>query len=182
MKIKLEHLAIPVVALLILGLSLSLTSNTPVSSTEGLKYNGMVCVGATLNGSYHDLGCTHNLITTAGKTLMQNVIGGQQVNMNATRIAVANSTAAQTAADTTLQGEWTTCGLAKTPGTYATTGTAGAWNVTYQWTSTCDNVIVNATGLYNDTFTNQLFAETTFTSVTLQTNDRINVTWGLTIS
>jgi hypothetical protein len=180
MKVKVKYLAIPIVALLILGLSLSLTSNTSVSSTEGLKYNGMVCVGATLSGKYYDLGCRHNLITNVGKDHIKTA-SGQGAAIRHDKIAVANNTVAQAATDTTLQGEWTTCGLAAATGTYSSAGT-GAWNITYQWTSSCDSVIVNATGLYNATGTNQLFAETTFTSVTLQTNDKLNVTWGLQVS
>jgi hypothetical protein len=115
-----------------------------------------------------------------GKDLVKTALGTGSATP-ITKIAVANNTVAQSAADTSLQGEWTTCGLAAATGTYVSAGT-GAWNITYQWTSTCDNVIVNATGLYNATGTNQLFAETTFTTVTLQTNDKLNVTWGLTVS
>jgi hypothetical protein len=92
------------------------------------------------------------------------------------QLALANNTVAQSASDTNLQGEWTTCGLARATGTLTSINT-GNWSISYQWTSTCDNVIVNATGIYNTTASGNLFAETTFATTTLQTNDKINVTY-----
>lgn len=176
---KIKYLALPIVALMLGILVLSMTPLTvPVGNSEGLRYDGWVCVYK----NNELVQCKHNLITNAGKTLLEGVSQAKVINV--TKVAVANSTSAQGAGDTTLAGEWTTCGLAAAPGNFADAGT-GAWNVSYQWTVTgagCSDVIVNATGLHNWTGSNQLFAETTFTTVTLQTNDRLNVTWGLEVS
>jgi hypothetical protein len=93
-------------------------------------------------------------------------------------IGVANNTVTQAATDTVLQGEWTTCNMGRATGTYVEeTGSYGNWTIVNTFTSSCDNVRVNATGLYNNTVGNWLFAEDTFTNVDLQTNDQLQITW-----
>jgi hypothetical protein len=174
---KYRYLAIPVVALVLGILVLSTPSITPVSESEGLKYDGMVCVYK--NNQLVE--CRHNIIVNNGKDLIETMASGAYLAVS--NISVANCTGAcvQAAADTTLSGQWTTCGLVEAIGTYVAQG-IGMWNITYQWTSTCDTVNVNSTGLFNNTGANRMFAQTNFTNVVLQTNDRINVTWGLVVS
>jgi hypothetical protein len=176
---KYGYLAIPVVALILGILVLSTPSINPVSENEGLKYDGVVCVYK--NNQLVE--CKHNLITNLGLNLIKTT-AGQGTAMAVTKIAVANATGtAQSATDTSLTGEWASCGLTATTGTYVNQAGNGQWNITYQWTQTgCSDVLVNGTGLYNATGASQLFAETSFSAVTLQANDRINVTWGLVVS
>jgi hypothetical protein len=137
---------------------------------ENLKYTGVACI-------YKNdqlIGCYHNLITNQGKDyIKQDMMGTAAITLN--KLAIANSTTAQSAANINLQGEWTTCGLARATGTLTSIGT-GNWSINYVWTSTCDNAIVNATGIYNETGTDVLFAETTFATTTLMNGDKINVT------
>ena len=184
MKMKRKYI-IPVVTLM-LGVLLLMAiepSSIPTSEnegvdTQGLKYDGTVCIYK--NNQLVE--CKHNLITNAGLNLIETALG-QAVAVNATKIAVANATGAvQAVTDTSLTGEWASCGLTATQGSYINQGN-GQWNITYQWTqSGCNDVLVNGTGLYNQTGSGQLFAETSFSAVTLQSNDKINVTWGLVIS
>lgn len=174
-----------VVAILVLALAKSpskVMSSPIVNSGNPIKFTDYVCVGATIGGEYQDLGCKTNLVTTVGFNDLKSLLGGQTVNLNETTIAVANSTAAQVAGDVNLQGEWANCGMTKAAGTYASFGN-GQWNVTKTFTNTCAGAAtVNGTGLYNDTAAGHLFAETTFTSATLNQNDQINITWGLQLS
>jgi hypothetical protein len=168
MKGKIWLVAIPL-ALVAVALLVNLKAQQ-VMTGENLKYTGVACV-------YKNdqlIGCYHNLITNNGKNLIkQDMMGTATVTLN--QIAIANNTVAQSASDTTLQGEWTTCGLAKATGTLTDIG-VGNWSINYQWTSTCNNAIVNATGIY-DSVSNTLFAETTFPTTTLQANDKINITY-----
>ena len=177
-----KYLAIPIVVVLFGVFALSQYSPSgPINANGELQYKGQVCVYK--NNELVD--CNHNILVTTGKTQIQNLLG---IGLSApvTRISVGNGTASQAVEDTTLDSEIADCGLAATTGTYVATGTAGAWNITYQWTvsgcGTTPNEVVNTTGLYNATGSGQLFAETTFTGVTLQNNDKLNVTWGLTVS
>jgi len=177
-----KYLAIPMVIMLgMLVLSLP-SATTPVNSGSSLKYDGVVCVYK--NNQLVE--CKHNLITNVGLNAIKTQLGVGTPFTQITNISVANATGAvQAATDTTLTGEWKSCGLAGQGGTYVNQAGNGQWNITYQWTvagTGCADILVNATGLYNATGASQLFAEVGFTAVTLQTNDKINVTWGLVVS
>lgn len=125
--------------------------------------------------------CQHNLLTTVGVNSFK-AAAGQGASIKWTKLSIGNSTTTQAIGDTALGGEFASCGLDPQEGTYVTCGN-GCWNVTYTWTSTCDNVWVNATGVYNSTGSNQLIAETAFaTGDTLQTNYKYNITWGFQIN
>ena len=147
-------------------------NNEEVSS--GFKYHGEVC--AWVNDKL--IGCNHNLITNAGKDIVYYALTGSLRNV--TYIAVANNTVAQSASDTSLQGEWTTCGLAKGPADSIVRNDYGNWTITKSWTVTCDNVIVNATGLYDATGT--LFAETTIPIHYLYSTDVLRISWTIWVS
>lgn len=141
-----------------------------------------------------------NLVTNAGLGELGNILNGTHLNLNATWIALGNATnGAPLPTDTVLSGEFlpyagsaTACGLLNATG--ASIGQAqGAWNITKTFTSSCANLVVNATALYNSSrggngspvyagLTPLLFAEANFTQTTLQVNDQINVTWGIFIT
>ncbi|MFH1473843.1 MAG: hypothetical protein ABIE55_03015 [Candidatus Aenigmatarchaeota archaeon] len=162
--------------------TMSIVSDVLVGSSgahsASLTYNTEVCID--VNGKR--IGCSPNLVTNVGKEFLEGCLGqgGCGTPTAFTTLALANCTNGVAVGDTTLcNGQvWSTCGLGQQAGTYVNFG-IGQWNVTYTWTSSCDNAIVNATGMYNST---HLFAENIFTSVTLQTNDQINVTWGIWVT
>ena len=183
------------VSFVILGLPQTVNFNSYTQpSIGGIHYGSVVCVKSTTGLDE----CTHNIVVNNGLDLLKNVLGGQQRNMNATWVAVGNSTPLLPT-DTKLNGEFvpyagsaTACGLLNATGTYVNAGT-GAWNITYTFTSSCNNVVVNATALYNSStggtgsplypgLTPTLFAEANFTQTTLQISDQINVTWGIYIT
>lgn len=179
---NLKYLALPIVAFVLGLFVMSLVPSTvPVSNSEGIHYKGVVCVYK--NNELVE--CKHNILTTLGSNLIKTALG-QGANSPITNISVANCTGQFAAADTNLCGGNgddydNTFGLGPTTGTYVSAGN-GAWNITYQWTATTNSIIVNATGLSNATGSAQLFAEVNFTSVTLQNGDKLNVTWGITVT
>lgn len=193
-----EYLAIP--ALLLAGLLIGLAAGEfrqPVQNQDvrqGLNYVNYVTVqkydaqAGVWNAPVHSV---FDPLTTIGSSRIRGALNGS-TNLNASNITLANCTATFALTDTRLCGgtagnEYndTNCGMGPSSGEAVMTpfpGTLGAWNLTKQWTSTCDSVIVNATGLYNYTgANNNLIAEVNFTSVTLQTNDKLNVTWGIQV-
>ena len=124
----------------------------------------------------------HNVLTNNGKEFIEQELGdsGSATTEVANVIALGNGSA-PTATSTSLDNEITGCGLAKATGTYVDDGT-GQWNITKQFTSTCDNEVVNTTALYTSS-TSTMFAGDDFSSsVTLQSGDQITVTWNIQIT
>lgn len=186
-------------ALTFVVLSVPQTQNSIQSKSVSAYYHTNVCVGTTDSetGEYTDLGCTSNLVTNAGLGALGSVLNGTTLNLNATWIALGNASAGYPLpSDTVINGEYNACGLSNTTGT--SIGQAqGAWNITKTFTSGCNNMMVNITGLYNSSkygaagyaggplypaLTPLLFAEANFTGTILQSNDQINVTWGIYIT
>jgi hypothetical protein len=166
-----KKIILAILPLIVIAAILTSSAKIQLGVNENLKYTGVACI-------YKNdqlIGCYHNLITNRGKDLIKLDMMGQAV-VTLDQLALANNTVAQSASDTNLQGEWTTCGLARATGTLTSIGT-GNWSINYVWTSTCDNAIVNATGIYNTTASGNLFAETTFPTTTLMNGDKINVTY-----
>jgi hypothetical protein len=157
-----------------------LVGSSPMSGAS-LTYNTMVCIYK--NGEL--IQCSHNLVTNDGKDFLKSCLGTASCGASAfTNLTLANCTNSVTGTDSTLCNgqDWTSCSVGPGDGVgavYKSAGT-GAWNVTDTWTSSCDDVNVSATGMYNNGAT--LLAENTFTPVMLQTNDQINVTWGIWVT
>lgn len=154
----------------------------PTSSNsieEGVAYHSSVCPYVIrADGTREDLGCWHNTVTNGGKDMIKNAIalgGADKVS----RLAVGNGSA-PAAATTDLDKIWTDCGLGIAEATYGSNGGNGNWSYWKTWTSTCDGAIVNTTALYNATA--DVFAGTSFTATTLQTNDQITVNYTISIS
>lgn len=152
------------------------------SAPQPFKYKGVVCSYVQRGGEWQLVGCNHNLITNVGKDWIENILAHGGTFANVTVIALANNTVAQSASDTALQGEWTTCGLTRAQANSFTDNGYGNWSISYTWTATCDELIVNATGLYTNEATPKLFAETTLPKVILYNGDNYKVTWTITVS
>ena len=139
----------------------------------------MVCIYK--NGEL--VNCSHNLLYNAGRNMtrdMPGVGGGSILN-----ISLLNASAAATIIEPNGNESftaYTSCGLnASGFGTYATLQNApGNWTVTKTFTSLCDNVNTTAARLVNATGT--IFAGSSFTLVTLQTNDQLTINWTLMVS
>jgi len=87
--------------------------------------------------------------------------------------------------DTSLANKITECGLTQvTALTWRFSGIAqqhGNVTADYEWTSTCNGVKVNTTGL-ETAETLKYFAGSNFTDATLNNGDKLNITWTIWIS
>ncbi|MFH0890311.1 MAG: hypothetical protein V1836_04215 [Candidatus Aenigmatarchaeota archaeon] len=174
-------LSILVVSGIVFGYLVTTISSVPIvasldNSGQSISYTGVVCV--YVNGK--ELQCHHNLFTNMGKNIVKDLLISADGLANVTYLGISNTTVTQAASgtDVVLQGEYASCGFARTSALYNTnTISVGNWTVMKEFTSTCDNMPINGTGLYNSSAGSFLFAENTFTTATLQTNDKINITW-----
>jgi len=150
--------------------------------TAGADPEGHVSVKAFRDGvqfyEYDD----HNLVTTIGSKHVRDFLGfANQTNAAVENIALSND-ASPAAAWTKLPGEITTLALDRAAGT-ASTVNATAFQVTYTWTASGAQSI-QATGLHwsvTDDSDNNLFAAASISSVSLQANDQLQVTWTVNI-
>jgi len=176
MELRIWHtLPISIVILLAVGLGVMNYSNVSMQEVPNdgvLTYHSAVCKGYVHDGVYYDLGCSHNTLTNDGKELIEDWISSNNASYINT-IVLGNGTE-PTATDTSHPGKIADCGLTEATITWTDIG-IGNQSASYEWTSTCDNEVVNTTGLESDG--NIYFAGNAFTDVTLQTDDKINVTW-----
>lgn len=97
-------------------------------------------------------------------------------------IALSSNASAPETGDTTLAGEITTGGLARADAT-TKTHTAGT-NTTvlvHTYTASATHTAVQKCGMFNAASGGTLTHENTFTSVTLQASDTLQITWTLTL-
>lgn len=125
-----------------------------------------------------------NLLANAGRDFIHNQA---YTNTSAgTRgsgyIAVTTGATAPDAADTTLETEITTGGLGRADATTKThtTGT-NVTTIEHTFTASATHTAVVKSGLFNAASGGIMTHENTFTSVTLQSNDTLKVTWTLTL-
>jgi hypothetical protein len=179
-------LAVPI--LLVIGgfLTVSMFSNTVITGTtmgtEAIEHGGATCVKVIrADGTVEDLGCKHNTFMDEGKKFLADEIGTTASTNYVNQMLLGNTSST---ADSTLgdhPGIITDCGLAPATITWAD-HSVGVGNIsaTYTWTSTCDGILVNTTGLNCSTCsaTTNYFAGNDFTTAaTLNINDQLNVTW-----
>jgi heme exporter protein CcmD len=162
-----KKVLIPILLLALLGLGLSFKSQTS-SVKEPINLHGVICW--SVNGV--NQGCKENVVTNVFKDDIETcmVQGGYCVYNH---IALGNTTA-PAATDTSHPGRITGCGLDSADGTFVNEGT-GNWTIYHTWTSSCNNIVVNTTGIYNDTNAGHYGGGTTITSATLQSSDTIQV-------
>jgi hypothetical protein len=194
-----KKILLTVIPLFVIALLGAFAFSNYVKSTEQnvakFIYKSDVCISTTgdfegrktspFQGEFEIVECGNNpnLVTNAGLNAIRDTIG-QGTNFSAFEsIGLCNATAgcgSPAAGDTTLENEFTSCGLSRAAGTYGTLGT-GNWSIFNTFTATCDNRITNKTGIFNHTSSGTLFAENTFTLVTLQTNDQLTVNWTIQV-
>ena len=172
-KYLIATLIVFVMAIFVVGLNIDNNEAIPEGVGDGLDYGSNVRV--YLNDELVD--STENTVTTAG---LNNVLSALAYGQSTliTNLTVGNTTA-PAAGETALAGIYTTHGLAGETGTVNSNGD-GNWSVAYTWTCTSGAVTVNTTALYN--VTNAMFAGTTFTATTLQTDDQLKVNYTLWVS
>ncbi len=177
-KIVLSALSLLLIASVFFVLSFN-QSPLPSSDTVGIEYHSNVCV-------YKNdqlVQCDHNLLYDTGKELIENYLGDTGgASDEVDQISLCNATAGcQTpvAGASETFNTFSSCGMEKATGTYASVGT-GNWTISNTFTSSCNNIVTNATRLLNTAGTN--FAGNNFTSVTLQNLDQLTITWNIWVT
>ena len=122
-----------------------------------------------------EIGCDSNVITNDGLNHIKYLIGSGVSSGAVDYIALGNGTA-PTQSSTNLSGEITNCGLSRSQGTYLSNG-VGNWSIYKTFTSTCNNVVVNTTALFNATSGGIIFAGDNFTDVNMQNGYQIQIYW-----
>jgi len=147
------------------------TTNSPI------QYNAIVCkkLLSPSGELIQDLGCDKNVITNDGLDHIKYLLG-QGVSSGAVDyIALGNGTA-PTQSSTDLNSEITNCGLSRAQGTFVNNG-VGNWSIFKTFTSTCNNVPVNTTALFNATTGGIIFAGDNFTTVNMQNGYQLQIYW-----
>ena len=153
---------------------------------EGMNVHGYVTVIKNVGTDSEEVICEnkHNLLTNSGRDWMHaqvytNTAAG---TIGAYFIGLTTDTATPAAANTLLTSEITTGGLARAAGT--TSHSAGTNSTTIQKTFTASAVhtaVVKA-ALFNQLAVGGIMAHiNTFTAVTLQASDTLQVTWTVTL-
>jgi len=159
-----------------------MSGGSPSEIPQGVGLDGVQCTKITrADGSIEDLGCHHNVLTTTGANAIRDLVGGGSAGPDFNYIGLGNDTGAPVAGDTALEKEWNACGVTRATGTYAAYASA-KWSMAKTFTSTCDGVVVNASGMFNGSSAQTLLCAANFTQATLQTDDQITVTWNFTVS
>jgi len=157
-----------------------MTSNTGISIKEPMHSSSSVCAQIIrADGTTEDLGCKENVWTNTGKNWTRDCIGQFLCGATAFKYLAVGNGSAPSATSTTLDSEITTCGFNRTTaGTYVTEqASVGNWTIYQTWTSTCNNLVVNSTAVFNATSAGTMLAGTTITSATLQSSDQLQVNY-----
>jgi hypothetical protein len=153
-------------------------------TSDSIGPHGKVTVSVLRDGQeiyYHE---GHNLITNAGKDFIAQQIGGSSglATNGANYIALSSNTDAPAAGDTTLAGEITTGGLARSQGDYAHTNGQNTFTVTETFTASATHSNIQKAGLFTASSGGTMVAENTFSSVTLADGDQLTITWTITLT
>ena len=169
------------------------TLNSNVSKGKGMEDNmnihGYVTIIKNAGMDNEEIICKdkHNLLTNAGRDWMHaqvytNTSAGTR---GAGWIGLSTDTTAPAATDTDLSagsGEITTGGLDRKDATNKThsSGT-NSTTIQHTFTASATHTAVVKAGLFNASTGGTMAHENTFTSVTLQSSDTLQVTWTVTL-
>ena len=166
------------------------TLNSNMTKVKGMEDNmnihGYVTIIKNAGTDTEEIICKdkHNLLTNSGRDWMHaqvytNTAAGDR---GAGYIALTTNTATPAATDTALTGEITTGGLPRADAT-TKTHSSGTNSTTLQhtFTSSATHTAVVKAALFNAASSGTMAHINTFTSVTLQSADTLQVTWTLTL-
>ena len=194
---KNKQLFLPLFAILFVGVFVFGFSLNTNPSSDGLKntieYNSMVCIQSTGDfdgrvsplGEYEQVGCHSNVLYNTGKEAIEAYLqagtgGGDAFDWIQLCNASTSSCGAPSAGKTEAYSLHTTCGMVSVVSTSGTNAASGNWTVYNEFTSTCDNTKTNVSRLVNDD--DDDLAGNSFTMVTLQNGDKLNVTWDVWVT
>ena len=125
----------------------------------------------------------HNLLTDAGRDFLH--LNGYETTGLGTNggnyIALTVNSDAPADGDTTLSGEITTGGLGRSQGAVAHSAGQNTSTVTKTFTASAAHTAVQKSGLFTAVTAGTMVHEATFSSVNLQNNDQLQVTWTITL-
>lgn len=138
------------------------------------------------NGTIVDLGYHAGVLTTIGKNYIEGKLGDSAYGDNtafADDISVSTSTSTPNVAWTEIPTEITTGGLERASSTYTSTGD-GVWTISHEFTASATHTAVQLTGLQwkLTPLDGTLLGADTFAAVTLNSGDKLTVTWTITVS
>jgi len=168
-------LGIIVIAGMLFGLGMQ-----PVVFQQGLEEHGYIdgFISVYHNGVLVDR--HHNVLTDLGANGIRDYLsGGAGSAIN--YIAVGNGSDITTSSTSIPGGDITDCGFSRATGTLGIQGT-GNWSFEKIYTSTCDGIVVNTSGMYNASSGDYMFWGDDFTDCTLQSSDTLKITWNISVS
>jgi len=182
-KFLLSSLVLVLGIVLVVGFSLPNMNFSPQVNSQGIDYEGSVCVTHTnADGEVLSNECNHNVLFTTGAELIETALGTGTADA-CDWIELCNATAGCGTPEADSSEAYTAygaiCGLNAVAGTVASNGD-GNWSVSNTFTSTCDNILTNVTHLTNDN--DDEFAGNSFTLVTLQSSDQLLINWTISVS
>lgn len=163
------------------------TSVTPIKNmAESNIISGKITIIKNAGRSDEQVICKDkpNLLTDGGRDLFHaqcytNTSAGTR---GSGYIALSSDTGAPSTSDTTLTGEITTGGLARADATTKThTNGTNTTVLVHTYTASTTHTAVQKCGMFNAASSGVLTHENTFTPVTLQASDTLQVTWTLTL-
>jgi len=122
------------------------------------------------------------VLTTIGKDWIEDQMGDSPSTDPAKWISLSLDTGTPAAGWTEIPVEIVAGGLVRGAGTYTSTG-AGVWTIHYEFTATATHTDVQLTGLqWAVSGDSNLLGADTFTPVTLNDQDKLTITWTITVS
>lgn len=122
------------------------------------------------------------VLTTIGQNWIEDQMGDSPSTDPAKWISVSTSASSPSSAWTQIPTEIASGGLTRAAGTYASTGD-GTWTISYEFTASGTHTSVQLTGLqWAVSGDGNLLASDTFTPVTLNSGDKLTVTWSASVS
>lgn len=172
---------------LFLVFTLAMTSSVGEPSNFGatINYDSRVCVDVIrVDGSIEKGDCSHNVLFNTGKDLIKQYLGDTGGTTDEIdQIQLCNATAgcgAPSAGKTEDFTAFTSGGLSETTGTFASTAGNGNWTITNTFTASSNDLVTNVTRLRNTNGDD--FAGNSFSTVTLQSGDQLQITWNIFVS
>jgi hypothetical protein len=183
-KNKLWLFAIPLAVMALFVFSLVPTQTAPAIATQdNIRYKASVCetMFDASEGTTRSLGCTHNLLTNAGKEIIEKALSTPGLTVLPINISVGAG-ANPVVGDTVLDGIQNANGFTGAVGTIASNAaSSGNWSVWKTFTATALTTL-NVTGLYGDTNYLTLFAASTFTQTVFDVGDTLRTNWTVSIT
>lgn len=166
------------------------TLNSIVDKHKGMDessyIHGYVTVIKNVGKANEEIICMNkpNLLTNAGRDLFhaQDYTNTSTGTRGAGYIALTVNTASPAASDTALTGEITSGGLARADASTKThTSGTNSTSIQHTFTASATHTAVQKAALFNAASGATMAHINTFTSVTLQSSDTLQVTWTLTL-